>query len=99
MVERSHSSRASRRSSGIYAIQFDGTGERRLTLSQIDSQFDLAEWSPDGDTLVFGAAMVDEADENLWAVGLDGKPERRIVGSPGDDMGPTWSPDGQRSPI
>jgi len=78
---------------GIYVVQSDGTGEQRLTSVRIDS-FDLAEWSPDGTTLLFGARMVDEEDENLWTVALDGKPERRIVGSPADDMGPTWSPDG-----
>ena len=62
----------------MYVVQSDGTGEARLNSARID-HFDLAEWSPDGTTLVFGAAMVDEEDEDLWVVALDGKPERRIV--------------------
>jgi Tol biopolymer transport system component len=79
---------------GIYVVQSDGTGEGLLTSARID-RFDLAEWSPDAMTVVFGAGVVDEDHDDLWAVTLVGKPERRIVGSPGDDSGPTWSPDGQ----
>ena len=78
---------------GIYVVQSDGTGEKRLTSARIEV-FDLAEWSPDATTLLFGAGMVDEEDEDLWSVAPDGKPERRIVNTPGDDMGATWSPDG-----
>ena len=79
---------------GIYVVQSDGTGEDRLTSARIDA-FDLAEWSPDATRLLFSAGNPELSRQDLWAVGLDGKPERRIVGSPGNDMGPTWSPDGR----
>jgi Tol biopolymer transport system component len=78
---------------GIFVIQTDGTGERRVTTEPIDA-FDVAEWSPDATTLVFGIGIRD-GRADLFTVGLDGKPERRIVGTPGDDFGATWSPDGQ----
>jgi Tol biopolymer transport system component len=77
----------------IYVIQTDGTGEHPLTPDLADG-FDLADWSPDGKTLVLGMGTYDfRAD--LFTVGLDGKPERRIVGTPGNDFGPSWSPDGR----
>jgi Tol biopolymer transport system component len=77
----------------LSVIQIDGTAERKITTASIDA-FDLAEWSPDAATLLFAAGTTfDETD--LWVVGLDGKPERRIVTTPGRDSGPTWSPDGK----
>jgi Tol biopolymer transport system component len=78
---------------GIYVIQIDSTGEHRITNGSI-GEFDMAEWSPDATTLLFGAGGRDLGREDLFLVGLDGKGERRIVGKPGNDSGPTWSPDG-----
>jgi Tol biopolymer transport system component len=77
----------------IYAIDVDGTNERPLTSIPIGDQNGL-EWSPDGGTLVFSAGDSDVAGEDLWAVGLDGRPEHRIVDDFGSDIWPTWSPDG-----
>ena len=79
---------------GLYAIHVDGSSERRLTTSPI-AAFDLAEWSLDGSTLLYGAGESDTGLEDLWVVGPDGASERRIVGAPGNDGGPTWSPDGR----
>ena len=79
---------------GIYAIQIDGTSERRLTRFPID-WFDVAEWSVDGSTLIYGSGNGDEGRADLWIVGLDGKPERRIIDATDNDGGATWSPDGR----
>jgi Tol biopolymer transport system component len=79
---------------GLYVIQTDGTAEQEITKSSIDG-FDLAEWSPDATTLLFAAGNSDEGLADLWVVGLDGEPERRIVATSGNDSGPTWSPDGR----
>jgi Tol biopolymer transport system component len=35
-------------------------------------------------------------DDDVFAVGLDGRPERRVIASPGNDQSPSWSPDGRR---
>ena len=83
---------------GLYVIQIDGTGERRITTGSIFA-FDSAEWSPDATTLLFSADLIsnDDVDTDygdLLAVGVDGRPERRVVQAAGDDIGPTWSPDG-----
>ncbi len=82
---------------GLYVIHIDGTGERRLTTGSIYG-FDSTEWSPDATTLLFSADLqsddVDTDYGDLLAVGLDGRPERRVVQAAADDIGPTWSPDG-----
>jgi Tol biopolymer transport system component len=78
---------------GIYVTQIDGTGEDRITTGSMNG-FDMAEWSPDATTLLFGAGD-GENGEDLFVVRLDDKPEQRIVGKPGNDSGPTWSPDGR----
>jgi TolB protein len=80
---------------GIYSIDVDGTNERRLTNVPIGDQNGL-EWSPDGGTLLFSAGKSDEATEDIWAVGLDGRSDRRIIARVGSDNSPTWSPDGAR---
>lgn len=77
---------------GIFVIQTDGSGERRITTGPIDA-FDMAEWSPDATALLFGAGSPEDGRQDLFLVRLDGKPEQRIVGKPGNDTGPTWSPD------
>jgi Tol biopolymer transport system component len=82
---------------GLWVIQIDGTNERQITTGTIYG-FDSAEWSPDATTLLFSADLqtddVDTDNGDLLAVGLDGEPERLVVTAPGDDIGPTWSPDG-----
>jgi TolB protein len=35
-------------------------------------------------------------DDDVFAVGLDGRPECRVIASPGNDQSPSWSPDGRR---
>ncbi len=78
---------------GLYVIRSDGTGERRLTRNPIDL-FGAAEWAPDGSTLVYDIGQPD-GHADVWAVGLDGRPERRLVGAAGNDLGETVSPEGR----
>lgn len=78
---------------GLYTIGIDGSGERRITTLPLGA-FDYAEWSPDGTTVLYGAGD-HEGHGDIWVVGLDGRPERRIVSTIGNDLGATWSPDGR----
>ena len=82
---------------GLAIIQIDGTGERLVTTGSIHG-FDSAEWSPDATILLFSADIqsdtVDSDYGDLLAVGLDGEPERSALSAAGEDIGPTWSPDG-----
>jgi Tol biopolymer transport system component len=50
-------------------------------------------WSPDGRTLAYCARRNDNFD--LYAISVDGGPERRLTGHPGYDDGPDYSPDGR----
>jgi Tol biopolymer transport system component len=77
---------------GIYIIQIDGSGERRLTHGPVPG-FDSMEWSPDGTTILYAAGPADSG-QRLWSVGLDGEPEHLLVDTPRSDFGATWSPDG-----
>ena len=78
---------------GIYVIQVDGTGERRVTHGSVPG-FDSMEWSPDGTRILY-AAGPSASGQVLWTVGLDGEPESVVVDTPGrSDFAPTWSPDG-----
>jgi Tol biopolymer transport system component len=78
---------------GIYVIQVDGTGERRVTHGSVPG-FESMEWSPDGTRILY-AAGPNASGQVLWTVGLDGEPERVVVDTPGrSDFAPTWSPDG-----
>lgn len=82
---------------GLAIIQIDGTGERLVTTGSIHG-FNSAEWSPDATILLFSADIqsdtVDSDYGDLLAVGLDGEPERSALSAAGEDIGPTWSPDG-----
>ncbi|MDQ7992083.1 MAG: LpqB family beta-propeller domain-containing protein, partial [Propionicimonas sp.] len=53
------------------------------------------DWSPDGSTLAYTAAPPGAA-RNLWLVGADGGPPRRLTDRPAgrEAYSPTWSPDG-----
>ena len=78
---------------GIFVIRTDGTGERQIAAGPIE-QFEFAEWSPDGSTLLYSARAADHTPD-VWSVGLDGQPPHPLVASPYEEYGATWSPDGQ----
>jgi dipeptidyl aminopeptidase/acylaminoacyl peptidase len=67
----------------------DGTPEP-LEQAGDPGPFSSLEWSPDGTELVY------DADGDIWAKPLDGRPARRLAALDGLDHGATWSPDGSR---
>jgi len=77
---------------GIFVIQTDGTGERQIAPGPIE-QFEFAEWSPDGATLLYSARSGGDSPD-VWSVGLDGEQPERLVATPDEEYGATWSPDG-----
>jgi TolB protein len=83
----------------IFLMRADGTNLRRLTRSQgTDGRLGeelMPSWSPDGRTIVF----VSNRDGNweLYAIGRDGRGERRLTATPrSDEQNPRWSRDGRR---
>jgi Tol biopolymer transport system component len=83
------------RLTGIYLINVDGTGLRKLTSFAEESSFHGAEgggpvWSPDGEKIAFydyGAINV---------INADGSGRRSITNTELIEGFPTWSPDGEK---
>jgi Tol biopolymer transport system component len=80
---------------GVYVIDVDGSHERPLA-QRLMPHFDLAAWSPDGRTLVYAAGNQPAGTVAIWAIDLATGAERQVVRRPGNQLGPAWSPDGER---
>ncbi len=84
---------ASLRRDGIWVMNADGTGLRRVTTSPtIDLQ---PTWSPDGRRLAF-VRYVPGYKSEVFVVGVDGKGLRRLTSNRGEDNEPDWAPNGKR---
>jgi TolB protein len=78
---------------GIFVVNVDGTGLRRVTRTQtLDIQ---PAWSPDGRNLAF-ARFVSGWRTEIFVVGLDGRGLRRVKRNRGQDLEPDWAPGGKR---
>jgi len=81
------------RRDGIWVMNADGSGLRRVTKSPtIDIQ---PSWSPDGRRLVF-ARTVPGFNTDVFVVGIDGKGLKRLTFNRGQDADPAWAPSGSR---
>ncbi len=85
---------------GIYVMNADGTGVRRVTRYEGEHAcYDVdPSWSPDGSTIVF-AALCEGGNEGLWTVGVDGSDLRQLIGGDyevDEYRSPVWSPDGTK---
>ena len=75
------------RQAGIWVMNADGTGKRRLTSRPGDGE---PTWSPDGRRIAF------RGNGDLWSVSASGGPVRRLFGGRDTNEGsPDWSPDGR----
>ncbi len=77
----------------LWVMDADGTDPRRILESWNAPRFD---WSPDGRWLCYS---VEDSNFNsdVFVVPLDGSKEPfNISRHPNDDVGPAWSPDGER---
>ena len=76
------------RSSGIWLMNADGTGKRRLTARAGDGE---PTWSPDGRRIAY------RSNGDIWvAATTGGRPLRLFGGSATNEVAPDWSPDGTR---
>lgn len=84
---------ASVRRGGIFVVNADGGGLRRVTRSPtLDLQ---PAWSPDGRRVAF-ARLVPGWREEIFVAGLDGRGARRLTSNRGQDLEPDWAPNGRR---
>ncbi len=77
---------------GIYVVNPDGSGLRRLT-NGIDPAL-----SPDGRWVAFTRwdGSADGVSGSVWIVGVDGTGERRVLDGVRQPKSPAWSPNGTR---
>jgi TolB protein len=67
----------------------EGASVRQLTFGGTHTQ---PRWSPRGDVIAYTAR---HGAFNIWAVNADGSGARPLTAGPGDNQGPTWSPNGR----
>ena len=79
------------RESGIYRINLDGSGERKLTSAHPSS----IATSPDGALIAFALGEPEASDIFVMSAGGIG-PENLSNSPKTDDIEPAWSPDGDR---
>jgi TolB protein len=79
----------------IAVVGADGAG-RRVVVTAPGSQFD-ADWSPDGQRLVYrdSRAGINVNDE-IYVSSADGSGARNLTASPTNEWSPAWSPDGEQ---
>lgn len=91
-------------STGVWVVNADGTGERRLTVNPRGLD-EAPSWSPDGRTIVFSRVRFESTEpepvpledaRDLYAVPADGGEPTVLLGGGSDDFAPAWSPDGTR---
>ena len=78
---------------GIYAINADGSDQRRLLFH--GQALAYPEWSPDGSQIAFHKHQSDQ----VWSINVmnaNGRDERRLTVTDARDADPVWSPDGSQ---
>jgi TolB protein len=77
--------------SGIFVINVDSSGRRRLTSGMEDAAGvgNAPAWSPDGRRIAFSRRG------SIWTMGADGSDQQQLTRGRGDSQ-PAWSPDGRR---
>lgn len=89
--------------SEIFVARPDGSGVRKVSHSKVAVEDDQAQWSPDGNWIVFDRCT-SKGPCSVWLVRADGTGQRRL--SPfcpsrlpslvcADDSGASFAPDGQ----
>jgi serine/threonine-protein kinase len=75
----------------VWVVATNGTGLTRVgDLSDVTA----VDWSPDGRRIVYSAGAADAHAGDIFVADADGSDPTALTGPEGDDVDPTWSPDG-----
>ena len=75
----------------LMVMNSDGTGEYKVTFGANDPS-----WSPSGTQLSFGSIGHASRDGEVWKVTVDGTGATPLAAPARDNLGTSWSPDGQK---
>ncbi|MGN6543763.1 MAG: fibronectin type III domain-containing protein, partial [Aureliella sp.] len=64
-----------------------------LTADRPTTSESEADFSPDGTHIVFRSS---QGNVDLWVMNVDGSGKTQLTNTPGDELAPTWSPDGSK---
>lgn len=76
----------------IWAMNADGTNQRRLTFGDTDER--MPAWGPN--TIAYVSDRGDSGSEDIWLMAADGSSDEQLTESSFDERSPNWSPDGAR---
>lgn len=83
------------RSDGVYVVNADGRGRRRIARKETAVLVSSLGWSADGRRLVF-TETVDYNDWEIYTAAADGSHVEALTRNAVNDFEPAWSPDGTR---
>ena len=83
------------RRDGIFVVNVDGRGRRRVTANETGARLGRLKWSPDERRLLF-TQVLDATDLEIYTVAADGSGVQPLTDNAVEDVGPSWSPDGTR---
>ena len=78
----------------IHVMNFDGSGEHRVSPDGYDSDDMEPAWSPDGSQIAFASTRPFNGSWHIWVMNADGSGLRQVTSE--FSTGPAWSPDGSR---
>jgi len=81
----------------IYVINTDGSGLTQLTNSPPPVWNFQPAWSPEGRQIAFTSNR--DGREEIYVMNADGSAQTRLTNGPRQNGHPSWSPDGDGSPL